>query len=521
MSNTSPNRTDTEQRPAAKGQDDEPSAINLAPPPTVSAEKSPPPRKRAGRVSKTRQGIPAKHDPGPPLTSAENTPPQIMETGFDPAVFANEHGLGWLTEKDKFVIRDPKGEFVELSDRKFRKVLGGELRMKAQEGEVECDYDRLIKFLILHRQVDHVLSFLAGHRAGFYDFQGTRTLVKKAPQIIEQAEGDFGYLQRFIVSLLPVAEDGVPQWMLFCAWLKRGIEDVRAGRTRQSQILILAGARDTGKNRLQEQVITDCLDGRWSDPIDYLTGETGFNADMAGAAHLMSSDPASSLKKDERIKFKQRLKQMAVQSWHRIHPKGVSAVLLPPVWRVSISINTGPDDLALVPPATPDFADKAMILQTAKAEGLPGPDIEAQAEFRALIRRELPAFIHFLLHDFDALLPNHLRDSRYGVRSYEHPGVRASMQEERPEIQLLQMLDEAMPWLKGGDKGCWKGKWTALQALLEDDSETSGEMERWIKHNSLTRNLSRLAEEQPKRVSYARHGKKGGLWKIFPPQDEE
>jgi hypothetical protein len=156
---------------------------------------------------------------------------------------------------------------------------------------------------------------------------------------------------------------------------------------------------------------------------------------------------------------------------------------------------------------------------TSKSEGLPGPAEDEKEQFRHTILAELPAFIHFLLHDFEAL-PPHLSDDRFGVRSYEHPGIRACLQEQRPEVQLLQMLDDAMPWLKS-DKDHWIGKWSALQELLENDSETSTSMERWLKHNPLIQNLSRLADEEPERIAYVRHGKKGGLWKVFPPPDEK
>ena len=481
----------------------------------LSGKNSAPTQKRAGRATKAGKGTPAKHEPGEAVPPSPPAPPADTVSGFDPAAVAETHGIGWLGDKDKFSYLNA-GEFVEVTERRLMKLLRGKVRAKPQEGEMESEADQLANHCVLQRQVDYVLGFLAGYRAGFHDFQGTRLLVRRSPRFIEPVKGECPFLLRYLQTQLPPDEAGVPQWFIFLAWLKRCVEDVRAGQPRQKQILILAGAKDSGKGRTQEQIITDCLCGRMADPIEYLTGETGFNADMFGASHLMSGDPAVSVKKDERQRFKQKLKQLAVSQWHRYHPKGKDAVLLAPVWATSISINLSPDDLALLPAPTADFADKVIMLKTATAEGLPGPDEAEQEKFRATIRREIPALLFFLLNEFDPLLPHDLRDRRYGVRSYENPAIRAAMQEERSEVQLLAMLDVAQPWLKS-DKGFWVGKWTKLQAVLENDSETADELSRWVKHHNFTRNLGRLAEEEKDRVSYARHGN-GGVWKIFPPK---
>ena len=231
------------------------------------------------------------------------------------------------------------------------------------------------------------------------------------------------------------------------------------------------------------------------------------------------------MKKEDRAKFKQRLKQTSVGDWQRYHEKGRPAVMLPPVWRMSISINISPDDLALIPPPTTDFSDKVIMFKTAKAEGLPGPELEEQEQFRQTIQAELPAFIHFLLHDLDSVFPDSLRNRRFGVRSYEHPDVRADMQGSRPEIQLLEMIDTAKPWLKS-DKGYWLGKWHELQTILENDGEVSADFERWLKYNPFVPTLSKIKSESEAetdtpgpckdRVAYVRHGN-GGLWKVFPP----
>lgn len=472
-------------------------------------------------MSKSGKQSPAKLEPGKPAEPATRELTVLRLPDFDPAPVAEVLCIYRHNKKDgAYFIRAKDGEYLALSWREVLKLTRGMFRTKPQDGELFSEADVLQAHIIEHRRVDFVLDGLAGHQPGCHQFQGTRVLATKAPTIIEPLEGDFSTIQQFIHSLLPRAEDGVEQWILFCAWLKRAIEAVRAGKPSQGQILILAGSRGDGKSRLQEFIITPGLGGRSADPIAHLTNETQFNSECFGAEHLLSGDPASSMKKDDRAKFKQRLKQISVGDWQRYHEKGRPAVMLPPVWRLSISINLSPDDLALLPAGTSDFSEKVIMLQTAPASNLPGPSEEERAAFREAIARELPAFIDFLLHRFDCLIPVELRDNRFGVRSYEHPAIRAALHEERPEIQLLEFLDIAKPWCQS-DKGHWCGKWHALQAILQDDPEISDEFARWLKHNPLIRNLSRLADETKPpvagRVGHGRSGKIGGVWKIYPP----
>jgi hypothetical protein len=276
------------------------------------------------------------------------------------------------------------------------------------------------------------------------------------------------------------------------------------------------GKADSAKSRLQHFIITPCLDGRHADPGPFLMGETQFNAEMIGVSHLLMEDPASGLKSADRQKFKQKLKQAAVSDSVRYHPKGRDAMTLAPVQRCSISLNDGPDDLRILPEPSKDFTEKAIILSTTRPSCLPGSCERERAAFRQTIKAQLPAFLFFLLNGLDPLIPDKLRQGRFGVMSWENPSIREAMEEETPHFQLLEMLDAAQPWLKS-DKGFWIGKASALRAVLEDDGDTSDDFGRWQKHNNLVRCLGRLRQDRPGRVSYVHHND-GGKWKIFPTE---
>ena len=483
----------------------------------TSEEKSPPARKRAGRVTKAGKGTPAKYEPGEAVPPSPPASPAGTVSGFDPAAVAEAHGLYRHNRKDgAYYLRAPDGEFIALCWREVKQLLRGAVRQKPQEGEIDSESDRLQKHVLFHRRVDCVLDGLAGHRPGRYTFEGISFLVTKAPRLIEPAEGHFPLIEKFIAELLPDTGDGVLQWLLFCGWLKTAVEAVRAGAQRAGQLLILCGKADDGKSRLQHFLITPALGGRHAPPGKYLLGDTQFNSEMFAAEHLLMEDPASGLKKEDRQKFKQNLKGVAVNDSAPYHEKGRPAITLAPVWRLSLSLNDGPDDLAILPPPSVDFGEKTIMLRTSRPSCLPGASEEERKQFRDTIRAELPAFLFFLLNGLDCLLTPALRGSRFFVRSYENPTIREAMEEETPHFQLLEMLDAAQPWLKS-EKGFWIGKASALRAVLEDDGDTSDDFGRWQKHNNLVRCLGRLRQDRPGRVSYVHHGD-GGKWKVWPPE---
>jgi len=469
-------------------------------------------------VTKAGKSTPAQHEPGAPLPPAEGTPAPPAAGKFDAAAVAEAHGIFRLNKKDgPYYLRGPDGEFIALGWREVKQLLRGVVRGKPQEGEIESEADRLQTHIILHRRVDYVLEGLAGYRPGLVNYEGVNVLVTKPPRLIEPVEGEFPLIERFIGELLPDTGDGVKQWLLCCGWLKYGIEAVRAGVQRAGQILILAGKQDDGKSRLQHFIITPALGGRHADPGPFLLNDTNFNSECFSAEHLLMEDVASSQKKEDRQKLKQKLKQLAVNDSQRYHEKGRPAVTLSPLWRCSLSLNDGPDDLSILPAPSPDFTEKTLMLRTSRPACLPGASEAERRAFRDTIRAELPAFIHWLLHYFDALLPAELRGDRFGVRSYENPAIRAAMKEEVPHFQLLEMIDTAQPWLKCGERGYWRGKASHLAAVLEDDGDTSDEFGRWAKHNNLVRCLGRLKDGCPSRVAHVHIGN-GEDWRIYPPE---
>jgi hypothetical protein len=320
-----------------------------------------------------------------------------------------------------------------------------------------------------------------------------------------------------IRGLLPPDENGVDQAEIFLAWLQMAVRAVR-GEPRSGQLLLLVGKKGDGKSRLQHFVITPLLGGRSADPMPYLLGESQFNSEFFETEHLTSEDPAASIKRDARNQFKQKLKGVAVNDTARYHAKNRPAVTLRPVWRMSISLNDTPDDLAILPPPSSDWTEKTIMLSTKRPAFLPGASEAERREWREKLAEEMPAFLHYLLHVHETA--EEYRGPRFGVVSYEAPSIRAHLEEGAPWAQLLAEIDDWAPWI-GQPGGYHKAKLHELEASLTSTSRDTWQgMERLLKRHSLAYLLRQIQAEQPERVSKSRTGTKGGgrYWLLWSPQ---
>jgi hypothetical protein len=141
-----------------------------------------------------------------------------------------------------------------------------------------------------------------------------------------------------------------------------------------------------------------------------------------------------------------------------LHGKGRDAVALRPWWRVSITCNDQPENLLVLPPLNADVSDKLIMLRASRFD-LPMP-VETQEQkdtFSAAIKRELPAFLFFLLNLYE--LPEQYRDRRYGVATFHHPDLAEALDRLSPESELLELIDLTLGnelatgelWIKASD----------------------------------------------------------------------
>lgn len=301
---------------------------------------------------------------------------------------------------------------------------------------------------------------LAGRSRGYRIFNGERILVTKTAAKIAPKSGEFPVLNQLIENLF--SGEGVDQRPWVFGWLKVALQALDEEKVSPGQALVLAGPAGCGKSLFQT-IVTELFGGRSAKPFRYMSGLTAFNSDLFAAEHLVIEDEPSSFNTAKRVEFGNRIKEVTVNSSHSCHPKGKQAVMLDPIWRLTISLNDEPEHLRILPPLDESTKDKLILLKVNKRP-VPVPPSAGDSRSRLweTIIAELPAFKFWLL---EWEIPSDLHDERYGIGSFHNPDLMRSLDELGPEMELLDLL---RLHLRGGGEveNAWKGSASDLSTTL-------------------------------------------------------
>jgi hypothetical protein len=465
---------------------------------------------------------------------------------FDADTIASKPGLFWdAGSPESFLVENERvaAGFTERTwDRWPKAAVKTLLRvkhcvaLKAREGERVSELERVLLHLRQSRIVDLSMHSIAGYDAGLHTILERKLLVRRSSKLVKPLEGNCDDIRRFIESRLDLEDGsksgGAKQAVYFHGWARASLEarlNGSPGNWRPGQGLIFAGESDCGKSRLQHNVITPLLGGRSANPAPYLFGATDFNAEIAAAEHLLMEDPASGTRTFDRVHFGEMWKQLIVADTFRLHRKREDAVTVCPFFRSTISVNSDPDKMRVLPLLTPDMREKVMLFLVSD-QPIPFPlnTMPQRAAFARLMENQMPAYAWWLLNEFK--LPITLFHKRYGVRQWLHPAMAQELFDDTPAAELLAIIDAARfggaiqekLWdleSKSSTEGIWEGGHLELERLLLG-STFSKEAERLLKRHKIERLLSRLKEDEPARVIQHRTNVQR-RWMIAAPDDGE
>ena len=218
-----------------------------------------------------------------------------------------------------------------------------ELKLAGYSSQKQGDTSKLD--VILSRLVkEHDVAFagpLAGYDSGLHDILGSRVLVTESPKLVQAKQGEFPTVRAVVEGLLG---DDV-QLDHFYGWLKMALDSLYGKKRQHGQCLVVAGPKDCGKSLLQK-IITQLFGGREARPYQFMRGGSEFNGDLFGAEHLVIEDEQPSNDHKARRNMGARIKELTVNQAQRCHKKFQQALSLTPFWRVSISVNDEPENLA-------------------------------------------------------------------------------------------------------------------------------------------------------------------------------
>jgi hypothetical protein len=434
----------------------------------------------------------------------------------------HENGKGYLAGKN--------GEYIMMSTADVRRhllTLGFSRARRLPMSELEQAIHDI--------QVNKSIAYsgpLAGYSAGMRKISGKYILVTGAPTLIKADPSvDWPILRELIERLL--GADNGKQLRHLYGWLKHALIALEENRITQGQVLAIAGPRGCGKSLLQ-QVIREVLGGREANPYPYMTGAQ-FNRDLFGAENLMFGDEVASCDYRNRVKIGSMMKQLTVNSTQRCHGKHREAVILAPLWRVTMSLNDEISNLQVLPPLSHDsIIDKIILLKAEKPSFLDQDDwlLRTREQNWARIQAELPGFVAFL-HSFE--IPRELADSRFGIKYYQNPDLLSVLKSEAPERRLLELIDSEQLYYaperttiipKNGPhehmpREAWVGTASELEARLDQTEKIKYLARKLLSYQSaLGQYLSSLGRDYPKRVQL--ETKKDGIqrYRLLPPSSE-
>lgn len=351
---------------------------------------------------------------------------------------------------------------------------------------------------------------LAGHDAGIHYVNGVNVLATRSPHYIAPVAGAFPTITEMLKRMFVTeAKDQRPY--LF-GWLKVHLQSFQARRWHPHQALALCGPVDCGKSLLQ-RLITEMFGGRSAKPHQFMSGTTGFNADLFEAEHLMIEDDAESTQHAQRKAFGAHIKAFAANKDQRCHGKYQKGLTLHPLWAVTISVNDEPQRLLVLPPIDQDTEDKITLLKVNQCKmPMPTDTIEQKDIFWKTLVGELPAFAAFL-QSWE--IPHDLRSAKYGVKHYHDPDILQAVDEVSNEFRLLSLIDKEIPFHRGE---AWKG--TAHDLEQELSGENSGVQYEARKlfyfPTACGTYLANLAKKLPDRVEKLPRKDNNREWQINP-----
>ena len=391
--------------------------------------------------------------------------------------------------------KDIKGEFVPVSEtdlkRHCRKA-GVDVDDFSKEVWKFTRFDDMICDAQDNHAVDTVIP-LSGHKCGVFITEDKRKiLVPHTTRLIVPKPGEIKNWEGLLAEMF-----GAKQLPYCLAWLKVMVEDLRTLNPyawHQHQMLVLAGPPNCGKSFFQK-LITLLVGGRSTDPYLWMVGKSNFNEDIAENEHLRMDDKQAFRETKARGAFAAIIKRMTVNEETAIHGKGKKQFSAPCFHRLTMSVNDDADCITALPGLEDSIADKLMIFKCA-----PATMIADYEENLSRFRVELPAFVHFLISQFQ--IPEDMRIARFGVRHYHNPEIIELLKQFESRLTFKELLDAT--FFKDGKEPLTKLLAVDIQRQLENGPYGS-QTRQLLSHSSACgQYLGQLAKEEPARFEKTR-----------------
>jgi hypothetical protein len=313
---------------------------------------------------------------------------------------------------------------------------------KVPKGETASQVDTLITSVERTKFVFGVAPFV-NHPYGKIMYKGKPWINTAEIHCVKGVKGETGTPADFpeIWARLQ-AFTGKDALDTFLTWHRRFWRSQRDYDNEMGQAIFLCGKANTGKTLILTHLVTASVGGVASNPYDYFTGKTQFNAQLFASPVLMVNDEESPETQRERRALHAKIKSSVVNPTQMVHQKFRTPTMTEWCGRVLWSLNDDPGDTIQLPEIVPSNADKIMFFRLVDT-GKPWP---SRKETETTFARELPAYLWWLDNVYEP--PKHLLEgplARLGVQSYFDPLMRKYSLQNTDAYAVLELLRE---WIK-------------------------------------------------------------------------
>jgi hypothetical protein len=416
---------------------------------------------------------------------------QVREDGM--ICYSDRAGKGFVTWREilgkKFVEQYEDKKLGSLVDQfwfngsKYFKIIYGwpmlipkeqvvlELRRlgfspKLKKGQALSEVEQAMLYICNDCRVDEIAPVVfSGER--LVEFNGSRILNNCRAVPVKPADnGDprnWPWIHKFLIPFFAKDDEGRETLPYFLAWFRRLYLASLHHRLDQGQLLILLGPTGRGKTLLTNQIVGGAVGG-FADASKFLTGETGFNFSLGGAAAWVVDDAVSAATYADQRKFVELTKRCVANPRLEYEPKHYNAIPLPWAGRVMMSLNIDPNSLAALPTLDTSNRDKVIALRVSEAFQM---EFGTNVENQSTIREELPFFLKWLC-DWQA--PDYvLGTSRFGVATYVDSFVEAAAYDNSSRSAIAEMIEFFSQKVREHtSKTVWRGTLTQFQVTLHD-----------------------------------------------------
>lgn len=449
----------------------------------------------------------------------------MLETILEPgAEFDAEDSVNspYVYDGSQFWTKNSRGDWVSLNQSQFETFLRSKGIRKFSEGEGLSPLDIEVQRVLIEERVDFV-GPLAGYRKGLQDFQGSRLLITRELPLIEPRKGEFPVFAAFLEGLLVQRNEDNNEVLLdqrpyFNGWLQHSLKALYNGQISNGVCMVLAGEAGCGKTLLKEFTRL-MMGGKEAYPYGWMTNRDNFNKSLTEAALWVVDDERSNTHTLERLKFGDEIKKLVANAAMNVRGMHKESLTLAPLRRLVICVNNEPEKLMILPPLDDDIHDKITVLRCSSFDfPMPTRTESEKRHFWESIAAELPAYIHYLIHEWE--LPEDMY-GRFGCVHFQHPDISNELMDVGPEGELLALIDRNF-FTEDFHAESWEGSASDMYRALtdEDNNLTRSERGRVPVASWIGKRLSKLQKRYPNRITHLSRTSAGGRWKIQQPGDD-